>query len=326
MPEQVRYRYKLERYDTEWQEAGLRRQAFYTNPGPGSYRFRVKAENSDGVWNESGASIEFSIAFAFYETLWFRFLGVLTAGGIAWLLYLFRLRLVTAQLAARLGERLQERERIARELHDTLLQSFQGLMLRLQVVDELLPPGKAKEQLEKSLERADQAIAEGRDAVQNLRSSPAANGDLAEALRTIASEFVGDARPIFRLLVEGEARDLDPILLDEIYRIACEGLRNAFNHAQAAHIEVEIAYDKHVFRLRIRDDGGGIPLKTLEAGRSGHYGLNGMRERARQTGAKFDIWSSAGNGTEIDLSFPGSIAYASAPRRFRLGLFRRKVE
>ena len=150
MPERVRYRYKLQGYDTNWQDAGTRRQAFYTNPGPGSYTFRVMAANADDVWNESGATIVFSIAPAFYETSWFRLLYALAAGGIIWMLYLLRLRLVMAELQTRLGTRLLERERIARDLHDTLLQSFQGLMLHLQVVNELLPHGRAKAELKEA--------------------------------------------------------------------------------------------------------------------------------------------------------------------------------
>jgi signal transduction histidine kinase len=325
IPERVRYRYKLEGYETDWQEAGERRQAFYTNPGPGSYTFRVMAVNPDGVWNESGATIAFSIAAAFYETLWFRLLCFLAAAMILWMVYLLRLRLVTAQLQSRLGERLLERERIARELHDTLLQSFQGLMLRLQVVDDLLPPGRAKEQLELSLERADQAIAEGRRAVYNLRSATTPGNDLAEALREAADEMVGEGTATFRLVVEGRVRDLHPVLRDEVYRIAREALRNAFSHGRAQHIETEITYGVRAFRLRIRDDGEGIPPEILEAGRPGHYGLPGMRERAKQIGGKLDIWSGAGAGTEIELSIAGSIAFRTSKSRALFRLFDRKA-
>jgi signal transduction histidine kinase/ligand-binding sensor domain-containing protein len=325
VPERVKFRYRLDGVDKDWQDADSRREAFYTNLGPGQYRFRVIACNNDGVWNETGAVTSFRIAAAFSQTLWFTGLCYLTGLALLWGLYRFRLQQATVEVQIRLEGRVAERERIARELHDTLLQSVQGLMLGLQVVDELLPSGKAKEQLERSLDRVDQAIVESRSAVQGLRFSTGMGKDLAEALRTIASEFAGDGQPTFHLIVEGEARDLDAVLRDEIYRIACEGLRNAFNHSRASRIELELAYNKHLFRLRIRDDGDGIPLEMLKAGRSGHYGLSGMRERARQTGAKLDIWSSAGKGTEIDLSFPGSIAYGKLARRFRWRLFPGKV-
>jgi signal transduction histidine kinase len=228
-------------------------------------------------------------------------------------------------LELRLEERVNERTRIARVLHDTLLQSFQGLMLHLQVVDNLLPPGKAKDKLEQTLERADQAIAEGRDAVSDLRSSATTTNDLAQALRTACNELATPDAAAFEVTVEGPTRDLHPIIRDELYRITREALRNAFSHARAEHIEAELIYAERLFRLRIRDDGKGIEPATLEEGRSGHYGLPGMRERARQIGAELAIWSGVGTGTEIDLSIPGSIAYRTLPRpRFRW--FRKNVE
>jgi signal transduction histidine kinase/ligand-binding sensor domain-containing protein len=324
IPERVRFRYKLDGQDKVWQDADTRREAFYTNLGPGTYRFHVMANNGYG-WHAAQTTVAFLIQPAFFQTNWFYALCSIIGLGVLFELYHFRLGQISAQMQGRLEERLAERTRIARELHDTLLQSFQGLMLRLQVVDELLPPGEAKKRLQQSLERADQAIAEGRSAVENLRTRMA-GGDLAEALRVAASEMLSDEGPKFRLVAEGAPRDLNPILRDEVYRIAREGLRNAFSHARACHIEIEIAYGERIFRLRIRDDGDGMPPDILKTGRSGHYGLGGMRERARQTGANLDIWSSAGKGTEIDLSFPGSIAYVHAPRRRRLRLFRKKVE
>ncbi len=323
IPERVRFRYKLDGSDKDWQDAGTRRQAFYTNPKPGSYRFRVLACNNDGVWNESGATLDISIAPAFYQTTWFQGLYWVSGGAIVWLLYLFRLKQATTQIHGRLEERLSERTRIARELHDTLLQSFQGLMLRFQVVHELLPPGKAKEQLEQTLARADQAIAEGRDAVHDLRSSTEVPDDLGQAVRALGDELASEESATFHLVVEGPARELHPIPRDEIYRITREALRNAFIHAGARQIEAEITYDPRRLRLRIRDDGRGIDPAILEAGRSGHYGLPGMRERATQIGAKLNIWSGVGTGTEIELSIPGSIAYAASPGRSRFRWFRK---
>jgi signal transduction histidine kinase len=217
-------------------------------------------------------------------------------------------------LELRLEERVSERTRIARALHDTLLQSFQGLMLQLQVVDNLLPPGRAKEKFEQTLERADQAIAEGRDAVSDLRSSATTTNDLALAVRTLCNELATPDGAAFDLTVEGVSRNLHPIIRDEVYRISREALRNAFTHAGAKHIEAELIYAERVFRMRIRDDGKGIEPALLEEGRPGHYGLPGMRERARQIGAEFTIWSGAETGTEIEVSIPGSIAYLPRPR------------
>jgi signal transduction histidine kinase len=227
-------------------------------------------------------------------------------------------------LELRLEERVSERTRIARALHDTLLQSFQGLMLQLQVVENLLPEGRAKEKMEQTLERADQAIAEGRDAVYDLRSSATTTNDLSLAVRTLCSEL---ATPdvAFELAVEGGPRNLHPIIRDEVYRITREALRNAFSHAQAQHIEAELIYAERAFRLRIRDDGKGIEPALLEEGRPGHYGLPGMRERARQIGAEFTIWSGVGTGTEIEVRIPGSIAYRGASPRPRFRWFRKKA-
>jgi signal transduction histidine kinase len=218
-------------------------------------------------------------------------------------------------LELRLEERLNERTRIARALHDTLLQSFHGLMLHLQIVDDLLPSGKAKEKLEQTLALADQAIAEGRDAVYDLRSSATTTSDLPQALRDLCDELATPEAAAFQLTVEGATRQLHPIVRDELYRISREALRNAFSHARAQHIEAELIYADRSFHMRIRDDGRGIDPAMLEAGRAGHYGLPGMRERARQIGAECAIWSRVGTGTEIELSIPGAIAYRTLPRR-----------
>jgi signal transduction histidine kinase len=218
-------------------------------------------------------------------------------------------------LELRLEERLHERIRIARMLHDTLLQSFQGLMLHLQVVDDLLPSGKAKEKLEQALEHADQALVEGRDAVSDLRSSATTTNDLAQAVRALCNELATPDGAAFELTVEGPSRDMHPIIRDELYRITREALRNAFTHARARHIETKLIYAERLFRLRIQDDGKGIEPAMLVEGRPGHYGLPGMRERCRQIGADVTIRSGMGTGTEIELSIPGSIAYRTLPRR-----------
>jgi signal transduction histidine kinase len=199
-------------------------------------------------------------------------------------------------------------------------------MLQFQVVNKLLPEGKAKAQLEKALDRADDAIAEGRSAVYDLRSSTTITNDLSEALNAVGNELSKEDTAEFGLVVEGAPRELHPIIRDEVYRISREALRNAFKHAGARHIETEINYGERVLRIRIRDDGNGIPAEFLEQGRPGHYGVPGMRERARQAGADLTIWSRLGSGTEIELSLAGSIAYATLPRRSRLRIFSKKVD
>jgi ligand-binding sensor domain-containing protein/two-component sensor histidine kinase len=325
-PATNRYRYRLETLEHDWNEADSdRRQATYTTLPSGMYTFRVQGAASGGPWSEPGVALVIKILPPWWGTVWFQLACGVCALLALWFAYGLHVQKISNQFNIRMEERVNERMRIARDLHDTLLQSFHGLMLRFQVVSKLLPEGKAKEQLEKTLERADQAIAEGRSAVYELRSSATATNDLAEAVNALANELSGEGTATFDLLVEGPPRDLHPIIRDEIYRISREALRNAFRHARARHIEAEISYGERTFRLRIRDDGEGIPAEILEEGRPGHYGLPGIRERARQVGADLTIWSRAGRGTEIDLSLASSIAYDGSPRRSRFRLFAKKV-
>jgi ligand-binding sensor domain-containing protein/signal transduction histidine kinase len=329
IPERVRYRYKLDGYDRDWQDPGTRRQAFYTNPGPGSYTFRVVAASPDGVRNESGATITFSIAPAFYETWWFRLLCALAAAGIVWLLYLLRLRLVTVQLQARHGERLLERERIARDLHDTLLQSFQGSLFEVQAARNLFSrrPVDAMQTLDEAIRSAEAAISEGRDAIRDLRSSSAATSDLAHLLATAGQELSEVAvsnggSPAFSVTVEGQPQGIKAALQDEVYRLGREVLRNAFHHARAKKIEVEIRYDAEELRIRIRDDGIGVDSKVLNEGaRPGHWGLPGVRERAKLVGAQLDFWSEASAGTEVQVTVPAAVAYGKSRGVGAFGFF-----
>jgi signal transduction histidine kinase len=323
-PEKVRFRYKLEGRDTSWQEPEARRQAYYTDLRPGKYRFHVIACNNSGVWNEQGANLDFNIAPAWYQSNWFRVACAATFLLLLWLIYELRLRQLHHQFSIGLEARVNERTRIARDLHDTLLQSFHGLLLRLQTVAHLLParPDEAKTTLDGAIEQASQAIAEGRDAVQSLRSSTIITKDLAVAIRTVAEELAAaetnETAPVVAVAVEGTARELHPIVRDEAYRIAVEVLRNAFQHAEANRIEVEIRYDAHQLRLRVRDDGKGMDAQLLDGeGPAGHFGLPGIRERAQLIGAKVELWSNVGSGTEVELTIPASAAYdAERSRRF----------
>jgi signal transduction histidine kinase len=321
-PEKNAFRVMLEGRDTDWQDVGTRRQAFYTDLGPGAYEFRVIASNNSGVWNETGATLSFSIAPAYYQTQWFRAVVVGVSVGLVWAGYRVRLRQVARQYQRRLDDRVNERTRIARELHDTLLQSFHGLLLRFQTASYLLPdrPSEAKAQLDSAIERAAKAITEGRDAVQDLRGSTAERHDLAIAIRTLGEELSAHASthppPTFTVAVEGPTRALRPLVRDEVYKIAAEALRNAFRHAHATGVEVELRYDDKEFRLRVRDDGDGIDAKVLaNQGLEGHYGLRGMTERAALAGGKLAVWSEVGAGTEIELRLPASTVYATADRR-----------
>ena len=323
-PERVRFRYKLEGQDKDWQEPGTRREAVYTNLGAGSYTFHVMACNNDGVWNEAGASLEFSVLPAYYQTTWFRTLCIVASLGLLWALYQLRIRQLQQKFAMVVEARVEERTRIARELHDTVLQSLHGLLMSFQRAANLLPdrPAEAKQRLEGAIDQAAQSITEGREAVQGLRSSTVVTNDLAVAIRTLGEELgaqqTSQDAPSFDVAVEGTPRDLNPILRDDVYRIAGEALRNAFHHAQARRIEVEIQYEKSYLRLRVRDDGKGLDSEVFAEGRSGHWGLQGMRERAKLLGGQLEVWSELDSGTEIQLSIPASNAYlTSAPRQTR---------
>lgn len=318
-----RYRYKLEGLDSNWHEVGSRQRLVnYNMLSAGEYEFRVEGATSHGAWSDPGASLQIQMLPPWWGTLWFRSLCVIFILLCVWAGHSYRMRQITHQFEVRFEERVSERTRIARELHDTLLQSVQGLVFRLQAVGDLMPEGKAKDQLEQSLQRVDQAIGEGRSTVYDLRSSATATNDLVQAVNALGSELTTENSAEFRVVVEGAVRDLHPIVRDEVYRITREALRNAFNHARASQIETEITYGERLFRLRIRDDGKGIPNDILEDGRPGHYGLPGMRERAEHIGGKFEIWSGAKAGTEIELSIAGSVAYGTSTGRSLFRFFR----
>jgi len=322
VPERIRFRYFLDGFDRGWSEPTAAREAVYTNLSPGSYRFRVIASNSYGRWNDSEAAISLEVDPRFWQTWWFRLSCMVTFLALLWALYQLRLRQVARQFNIRLEERVSERTRIARDLHDTLLQSFHGLLLRFQTVSNLLPAGESKQKLDSAIDQAAQAITEGRDAVQGLRSSTVETNDLALTINTLGQELAsGETNPNaagFHVAVEGTPRNLKPILRDEIYRIAGEALRNAFRHAQAHRIEVEIRYGERQLRLRVRDDGKGIDAKHLDGeGYAGHYGLHGMRERANVVGGKLTVWSEFDSGTEVELNIPAPRAYETSPARRR---------
>ena len=322
IPQKIKFRYRLDGYDDGWHEAGPRRQAFYTDVPPGKYTFRVTASNSEGAWNERAATLQFSVAPASCQTTWFRAVSAVSFVALLWAAHRYRMRRMQHAFSLTLEARVGERTRIARELHDTLLQSFHGLLLRFQTASYLLPdrPADAKEKLDTAIQQAANAITEGRDAVQGLRASTFERNDLGVAIRTLGDELATDPtchKPsTFSVEIEGEPRDLQPIVRDEIYKIAAEALRNSFRHAAGRRVEVEIHYDSDEFRLRVRDDGKGIDQTVLAAqGVEGHYGLRGMPERAALIGGKLAVWSEVGAGTEVELRIPASAVYATARRR-----------
>jgi signal transduction histidine kinase/ligand-binding sensor domain-containing protein len=313
VPERVRFRYRLDGLDRTWHDVGSRREALYTNLGPGNYRFHVIASNNDGVWNEAGATIAFAIAPAFYQTHWFYALCALACVATIAALFRMRVRQVAAQVRGRLEARLAERERIARDLHDTLLQGMQGLIWRFQAAADRLPPDEpARQLLEQSLDRADKLLGESRDKVKDLRPAAHEVTELAQALAAEGEQLAQLNQGKFQASVQGARRDLHPLVREEGFMIAREALTNAFRHAGASSIEVEVAYSDAALQVRIRDDGEGISSAVLDAGsKPGHFGLVGMRERAKRLGAHLDMWSSPGAGTEVELRVPASVAYRS---------------
>jgi signal transduction histidine kinase len=309
VPQRVRFRYKLEGHDTEWQEAGTRRQAFYNYLGPGKYRFRVTACNNDGIWNDAGTSLDFSIAPTLYQTNWFRVFCIVSGLLVVWAIYRLRVRQISRAISAGFDERLAERTRMARDLHDTFLQTIQGSKL---VADDALEPStdpvrmrRAMEQLSVWLGRATQ---EGRAALNSLRILTTEGNDLAEALTRATEECRMQSPVEVSLSVVGAAREMHPIVRDEIYRIGYEAIRNACIHSEASRLEVELRYADDLV-LRVSDNGTGVDPAIADKGRVGHFGLQGMRERAARIGGKLTLRSSTSAGTEIKLVVPGDVVF-----------------
>ena len=320
-PAKVRFRYKLEGRDVTWRESGLR-QAFYTDLRPGTYRFRVMGSNNDGVWNTTGASLSFAIAPAWYQTRW---LWAICAAGIlfaGWFWSRWRLHRIAGALAARFDERLAERTHLARELHDTLLQTIQGSKM---VADDALDSSKDPAEVRQALVRLStwlaRAIEEGRRALNSLRTSTVETNDLGAALCRAAEECRGLGPIEVACSVIGTAREMHPIVRDEIFRIGYEAIRNACVHSQGARLEVTLEYAEGV-QLRVSDDGVGIDPQIAQRGRESHFGLQGMRERATRIGAQLTILTSHGSGTEVTLIVPGHIVFRSAARQ-RFSRFKR---
>jgi signal transduction histidine kinase len=308
-PQKVRFRYRLEGHDSDWQEAGTRRQAFYSDLPPGHYRFRVMACNNDGVWNEAGAFLDFSVAPAWYQTGLFRLLCVVTGLLIAWSLYRLRVRQIARVIKARFDERLAERVRIAGELHDTLLQTLQGSKM---VADDALEQADDPARLRRAMEQLSgwlaQAVSEGRAALNSLRTSTTEMNDLAAAFRRATDACMTQGSMASTLSVVGETREMHPIVRDEVYRIGYEAIRNACAHSGASQLAVELRYGQDLV-VRVKDDGRGIDHAVAENGRPGHFGLQGMRERAARIGGRLSLVSSANSGTEVALVVPGSVVY-----------------
>jgi signal transduction histidine kinase len=292
------------------QDVGARREAYFTNLAPEHYRFGVIGSNNYGVWNEAGAAVDFDLPPAFIQTKWILAICVTAGALVPWLLWTLRLRQMQARRRDRLEARLLERERIAQELHDTLLQGLISASLQLAVANrEISPCATAKPLVERVSRLLCQMIDEGRNAVRGLRTRHSDRDDLECAFAQIPQDLAADENIKYRLIVEGTPRALRPLIRAEVYRIGRESLANAFRHSQASVIETVLQYTQDRFRIVVRDDGRGIDPEVLRSGREGHWGLPGMRERSEKIGARLSVLTAAGAGTEIGLTIPGGAAF-----------------
>jgi signal transduction histidine kinase len=307
-PHRVRARYMLEGFDRDWVDAGARRQAFYTNLPPGTYRFRVIGANNDGVWNHAGATLDFTIPPTFVQSRWFVLLCatlVLVAFGA---IYRWRVAQIARRIHARLDERAGERERIARELHDTLLQGFTGITLQLDGVRSSLAESSAPlaEDLSTILQGADRTLRDAREMVWDMRQPGLADADLGAALQAASAALPNPDGIVIEHRVTGTPRPLSPAVATACLRIGKEAMVNALAHSKAATIAVSLDYETHHVRLEVRDDGCGATPEQLEvAAARGHWGIAGMRERARTAGGTLTVDTTPGRGTRVVMVVAG---------------------
>jgi signal transduction histidine kinase len=318
IPERVKFRYQLG-VDQPWQDVGSRREAYFNDLSPGHYKFRVIASNNDGVWNETGAAVDFTIPAAFVQTKWFLAMCVAAGAVVLWLLLVLRVRQIQQRMRGRLEARLAERERIAQELHDTLLQGLLSASLQLSVANDQISPGAAAKPLvERVFRLLRQMIDEGRDAVRGLRIKHSNPDDLERAFSQVPQDLAADEKIKYRLIVEGTPRSLRPAVRDEVYRIGREALANAFRHSDASVVETVLDYTRERFRMIVRDNGCGMDPLVLRSGREGHWGLSGMHERSKKIGGRLNVRSAIEAGTEIELTVPASAVFEhSASSGFR---------
>ena len=297
-PEAVRFRYQLEEVDPHWIDAGSKRQIVYANLGPRDYQFRVTACNNDGIWNATGASIAFQVAPRFYQTLWF---DGLCAGAVGMAIYgVHKLRV--RQLRLRFQLVLQERSRLSREMHDTLLQGFAGVVYQLEAASRQAAkaPDESRMRIDRAIEQADQSLREAREALSSLRLSALQNNTLPEALRTAGEQIVDGTSIRFEPEVKGRVQELPYEVQANLYIIGREAMSNAMNHGEPGRILLQLVYSSDKVRLRVEDDGKGFDVERTSS-RNNHWGLAGMRERANHIGAQFSLDSSPGCGTRVEV-------------------------
>jgi len=312
--EKIRYRVRLEGFDKGWQDVQDRREAFFTNLPPGDYRFRVQAHLVAQPWNNQEASLAFTIQAAFVQTRTFLGLCALALAGLVWIVVAVRVLHVRRRLNLLFEARMSERERIARDLHDTIVQSAQALILKVHAVARRLrPDDPQRAQLDAVLADADLTLAEGRDRISDLRRSGRTTAGLREDLINVGASIAREGSVRFEHATDNAVRELDPDVADEVFSIGREALLNAGRHAQAGRIALELADTRDGFAMSVIDDGLGMDDATLARARAtGHWGLAGMRERAERIGAALELSSRPDQGTEVVLRIPADVAYRSS--------------
>jgi signal transduction histidine kinase len=297
MPERVRFQYRLEGVDRDWQSAGNRRQAFYTGLSPGRYRFHLKAANEDGLWGPEAEALVVEIPPQWYQTLGFKAALAVLALALLSAAYLLRVRYLQGRLIEKLRVRTAERERIARELHDTLLQETQGLVLGVQNVATRFPDGDAaRTHLETMLDKADQVLAQARDSVQGLREHEALSGGLVAALAAAGASMASETTAFAMEGADVEVHLSEPAQWN-VYFATREALTNAFRHAGASRVTLRLSAQAGRLRVEVADDGRGIDAQVLARGaRPGHWGLTGMRERLSAVGGEMTLNGGDGGG------------------------------
>ncbi len=298
-PTRLTFRYILEGFDKKWIAAGARREAFYTNLPPGTYRFRVTACNADGVCNETGSSVSFALAPHFYQRAWFLPLCILALGLAAWMIYQLRIH----RLREQFNLILTERSRIARELHDTLIQGLSGITMEMQALAGRMRSPDERSTLEDIVRDAGACLKETRRSVAGLRSEQGADSGLAAAIAQTAKHITEAKAVRLKLKLDKSTNRLSPEVQYNLLRIVSEAVNNSVKHSGAKAIEVSMQSAPEGLRLSVKDDGSGFSRDNGNA-RPGHYGLIGMKERAAQIGAELTLVTEPGRGTKISVLLP----------------------
>jgi signal transduction histidine kinase len=314
-PQKVRFRYKLQGYDTKWSEVLSVREAVYRNLPPGSYKFHVIACNDSGVWNTVGDTLTFNVRAAFYQTRWFLWICVAACSALLWITYRARVNYLCREVSNRIQAQTSERLNVARDLHDTLLQGVQGLILSFHALSEDANVDLAvRERILTLSGRAEEVVNEGREKIRTLRFESRPSRGFVEELCVLARRIHADDLPALQVSMEGEEIELNALVFEELCLICREALTNAFRHSHARRVDVLVSYGRSRFSIEIRDDGRGLPFDARQAGSlDGHWGIVGMTERAAGIGARFDIRTPYPGeprpGTCVLIEIPSVVAY-----------------